>query len=107
MRYRHLVTIMQPTEVRSAKAAVSHTWAPLHSSVPATITATTVQETRASDMAVEEGRYDIVLAGRYVDVTTAMAVQDSEGRQFEIDFIDAAFNKRQTRLAARIVSTPA
>lgn len=105
MRYRELVTVQSPTEVRSAKGAVSHNWSDVLADVPATIVPSVV-ESRGADMTVIEDRFDVVLAGRLTSLHPTMSIVDGLGRRFDIEQIDYLLGGRQTRATCRLVDSP-
>jgi uncharacterized protein YaiI (UPF0178 family) len=107
LRYRSRVALERPTEIRSPKAAVRFEYETIEGldAVPATIVPATI-ETRLPDHVAIEDRYDVVLAGRHLELRAQDAVVDGDGRRFEIETIAPLLGERQTRLTARLVTAP-
>ena len=107
MRYRELVSIEEPTQVRSARASVSLTWSSVsgQTDIPATIVAS-ADERRNPDMTIVEDRFDIVLAGRRDGLRPQMSVVDSAGRRYNIERIEYLLGGRQTRVIGNLVDSP-
>lgn len=105
MRYRRLVTIQSPTEVRSATGVVTHEWTDEETDVPATIV-TSTNESRATDMAVVVDRYDVVMAGPHANVRPSWSIVDDDGARYDVEATEVLLGGRQTRVVARLVATP-